>query len=1178
MMNKSKKESSVTGLEIAVIGMAGRFPGANNITDFWNNLKNGIESVSFFSNEELLDAGIDENLINHPRFVKAKQVIEGKEYFDSSFFDYLPEEAGLMDPQIRIFHECVWEALEDAGYNPDDYAGLMGLYAGTSSNFAWEAFAMMSESEASIDAFTAGQLRGRDFLTTRVSHKLNLKGPAVFIQTACSTSLAAIHMACRGLLTGDCHIALAGGITLTNSYRQGYLYQEGVVLSPDGHCRAFDALAGGTVGGEGAAVVVLKKLKKAAADRDNIQAVIKASAINNDGLRKVGFSAPSVDGQADVIRMAHKMARVEPQSISYIETHGTATTLGDPIEVDALTHVFGRTKEKYCALGSVKTNIGHLDTAAGAAGFIKTVLALMHRQLPPGLNFTTPNPGIDFENSPFYVNTTLKEWKNNNYPLRAAVSSFGIGGTNVHVILEEAPGTKSAQRKAQSAGGMEYLVGSQGRGVPGGAPIKVSPPYPCREYQLILLSAKTLPALDRMTENLFNYFKENPGLNIADAAYTLQTGRKTFSHRRMLVCKDTPQAIHILSSPAYEEIKTFTARKEKKTIVFMFPGQGSQYVDMGRELYEKEAVFREEMDRCFEILNGLATENRSYMSHMSNINQTEIAQVVLFIIEYALAKLLMKWGITPDIMIGHSIGEYVAACISGVLSLEDALRLVKLRGKLIQRLPAGSMLSISLSEKDLLPLIKKHNKVKEEISLAAVNSSQLCVVSGSSPAIDSFEAEIKAAGVKTRRLHTSHAFHSVMMDPILEEFKEAIQQVSTAKPQIPYISNLTGKPVDPGEIAEPIYWSRHIRQTVRFSEGAEVLLGHNNAVFIEVGPGNALSTFIRQHTAKSTNHKIINTLRHPGEQVHDPAYLLEKIGELWLYGISLRWDDFHQSRLPKRVSLPTYSFEKIQYPIGMDLFEIIKSFCGGGAGSPGLLRGAVFSKSASPMFHGVGGKKIINRPEIATAYIQPSTPTERVLQEIWENFFHIDRIGIKDNFFELGGDSLKAMTLSTKIHERLHVEIRVTDFFAKPTIKELAGHIDSSVKKELVSIEPGEEKEYYLVSSAQKRLYFHYCMNVDSTDYNLTQTYVLEAEIDLEKLEGIFKKLIQRHESLRTSFHMIDGMPVQRIHDDVEFEIEFYDLATEDTEAASSLTPHHSSFIIHHSFIVRPFDLSRYFP
>jgi amino acid adenylation domain-containing protein/non-ribosomal peptide synthase protein (TIGR01720 family) len=1206
MMNKSKKESNLTGLEIAVIGMAGRFPGANNIYDFWNNLKNGIESVYFFSSEELLEAGIDENLIDHPRYVKAKQVIEGKEYFDSSFFDYLPEEAGLMDPQTRIFHECVWEALEDAGYNADDYAGLMGLYAGTSSNFAWEAFAMISGSDTAIDSFTAGQLRARDFLTTRVSHKLNLKGPAVFIQTACSTSLAAIHMACRGLLTGDCHIALAGGITITNSYKEGYLYQEGVVLSPDGHCRAFDAKAGGTVGGEGAAVVVLKKLKNAAADRDNIRVVIKASAINNDGLRRVGFSAPSVDGQADVIRLAHKMARIEPQSITYIETHGTATSLGDPIEVEALAQVFGNAKEKYCALGSVKTNIGHLDTAAGAAGFIKTVLALMHRQLPPGLNFTTPNPRIDFENTPFYVNTTLKEWKNHNYPLRAGVSSFGIGGTNVHVILEEFPGRR------------------------GGS---IDPPLKSREYHLILLSAKTLPALDRMTRNLLEYFKKNllnhgnhenpvnPGLNIADAAYTLQTGRKTFSHRLMLVCKDISRAIHILSSPTLEEIKTFSTKKEKKFMVFMFPGQGSQYVDMGRELYEQESIFRQEMNRCFDILKPQLDYDIKEILYPGDpgcrggytyppipvnspgINQTEIAQPLLFIIEFSLAKLLMKWGITPDIMIGHSIGEYVAACISGVFSLEDALRLVNLRGKLIQGLPAGSMSSIPLSEREVLSWLGKYNTGREEISLAAVNSSQLCVVSGSSPVIDSFEADIKAAGVKTRRLHTSHAFHSVMMEPILEEFKEAIRQVSTGKLQIPYISNLTGKVVEPQEVAEPIYWSKHIRQTVRFSQGVEVLLGHKNAVFIEVGPGQTLGTFIRQHTAKENSHKIINMIRHPGEKTNDLAYLLEKIGELWLYGVSPRWDDFHQGRLPKRVSLPPYSFEKIPYPIGTDVSEIIKNFCGGGQkredrkmrkmGSQGVFSDFNLHSFLSSQLHSfplyplvAEGQKIqTQRPEMATAYIEASTPMERVLQGIWENFFHIDKIGIKDNFFELGGDSLKAMTLSAKIQERLHVEIRVADFFVNPTIKDLAGHIGTSKKKELGSIDPVEEKQYYLVSSAQKRLYFHYCMNVGSTDYNLAQAYGLGGEIDLEKLEGVFRELIQRHESFRTSFHMIAGEPVQRIHEEVEFEIEFYDLATADrgqkTDDGRQTTEgkpdaHLSSVICHlSSEFIRPFDLSQ---
>jgi amino acid adenylation domain-containing protein/non-ribosomal peptide synthase protein (TIGR01720 family) len=1198
-MNKSKKESSLTGLEIAVIGMAGRFPGANNIYDFWSNLKNGIESVSFFSNEELLDAGIDEELLDLPNYVKAKQMIEDKEYFDSSFFDYLPEEAGLMDPQTRIFHECVWEALEDAGYNPDDYAGLMGLYAGTSSNFAWEAFAMMSESEASIDAFTAGQLRSRDFLSTRVSHKLNLKGPAVFIQTTCSTSLTAIHLACRGLLTGDCHIALAGGITLTNTNKQGYIYQEGIVLSPDGHCRAFDVRAGGTVCGEGAAVVVLKKLKKAIQHRDNTQAVIKASAINNDGERKVGFSAPSVDGQADVIRMAQKMARVEPRSITYIETHGTATILGDPIEIDALTQVFGNTTEKYCALGSVKTNIGHLDTAAGAAGFIKTVLALMHRQLPPSLNFTTPNPRIDFENSPFYVNTTLKEWKNHNYPLRAGISSFGIGGTNVHLILEEAP--------------VEICDKEGTRGLA---------PLSNRQYQLILLSAKTKTALDRMTQNLLEYFKkhllnhsnqknpvnpgQNPDLNIGDAAYTLQTGRKAFSHRRMLVCKDISQAIRILSPPVVEEIKTFTARKEEKTIVFMFPGQGSQYVDMGRELYEKETLFREETDGCFDILKSqldFDIKEILYPAHTapsghpsqegnercapgavhSAIDRTEIAQPVLFIIEYALAKLLMKWGITPDIMIGHSIGEYVAACISGVLSLEDALRLVKLRGKLIQGLPAGSMLSIPLSEKEVLSLLEKHNTGSEEISLAAVNSSQLCVVSGSSHAIDSFEADIKATGIKTRRLHTSHAFHSGMMDPILKEFKEAFQNVSIEKPQIPYISNLTGKLTDPQEIADPGYWSKHIRQAVRFLEGAEILLNHKNALFIEVGPGKTLGTFIRQNTAKKSSHKVISLIRHPEEQGRDLDYLLDKLGELWLYGVSPRWDDFYQGQLRRRVSLPTYSFDKIQYPIGTDVSEIIKSFYAGGW----AMRKAQSAKRHAPCAFPptAEGKKIIHRPELTTMYIEPSTPTEKALEKIWENFFHLDQIGIKDNFFELGGDSLKAMTLSTKIHEQLHVDIRVRDFFAYPFIKNLAEHIDSSIKKELVSIKLVEEKEYYPVSSAQKRLYFHHRMNVNSTGYNLAQAFTPEAEINKEQLEDTFRKLIQRHESLRTSFHMIDGEPVQRIQNNVTFKIEYF-LTTEfieNTEGTRGLAP---LFIEHAtgnpqpvaaliSSFIRPFDLSQ---
>ncbi|MCP4217668.1 MAG: type I polyketide synthase, partial [bacterium] len=555
-----------TGMEIAIIGMAGTFPGADSVDEFWENIKNGVDSVSTFSAEELVEEGIDRESIDHPDYVKCRQVVQGKEFFDSSFFDYLPNEAALMDPQMRVFHQTVWEGLEDAGYTSEGFNGLIGLYAGNSSNFDWEAAARMSEAAQAVDGFTAMQLTGRDFLTTRVAHKLNLKGPALFLQTACSTSLVAVHTACRALLTGDCHIAVAGGVKIDYNFKKGYLFQEGMIGSPDGHCRAFDAKAKGTVGSEGSAVVVLKKLKKALADRDYIYAVIKGSGINNDGLRKVGYTAPSVDGQADAIRMAYKVGRVEPQSISYVEAHGTATALGDPIEAEALIAVFGKDKEKTCGLGSVKSNVGHMDSAAGVGGLIKTALALKHKLMPPSLYFENPNPAIDFVNSPFYVNTALKEWTGKS-PLRAGVSSFGIGGTNAHAILEEAPQPEPAAAD--------------------------------RLYKLLPFSAKSAGALERLTAKLGTFFKKNTDCHLADAAYTLQVGREAFNHRSVLVCQDGAEAARKLAAG---DFKTFSTKKEKKQVVFMFPGQGSQYVNMARGLYETEPLFRQEMDNCFELI------------------------------------------------------------------------------------------------------------------------------------------------------------------------------------------------------------------------------------------------------------------------------------------------------------------------------------------------------------------------------------------------------------------------------------------------------------------------------------------------------------------------------------------------------------------------------------------------
>jgi polyketide synthase PksJ len=926
-VDRTRPSSPIDALtgEVAVIGMAGRFPGAKNIDEYWENLWKGVESITFFSGEQFLEAGGDPELLHDSGYVRAKGALEADEYFDAAFFGYTPNEASVMDPQMRLFHECAWEALENAGYNPESYNGLIGLYGGATQNPYWEILpiAGIALEDSFLSQWESIQFSDKDYLCARVSYKLNLKGPVLTIQTACSTSLAAIDLACFHLLTGRCDMALAGGVSITFQDRTGYLYQEGMIMSPDGHCRAFDAKAGGTVGGNGVGIVVLKPLKAAARDRDFIHAVIKGSATNNDGTRKVGFTAPSIEGQVEVIRAALQVAAVEPNSIGYIEAHGTGTSLGDPIEVEALKQAFQTCEKHFCAVGSVKTNVGHLDAAAGAASFIKAVLAVKHGIIPPSLNFDEPNPAIDFDNSPFYVNTVLKEWTTDKTPRRAGVSSFGIGGTNVHVILEEAP----------VIGHWSSVIDENKNH---------------REYQLFLLSAKTPSALDKMSYNLADYFRKTPNVNPADAAYTLQVGRQAFSWRSALVCSSLKEAVDILFSPDTGKVQQHYLKEQKENpgVVFMFSGQGAQYINMGLGIYRSEPVFRDELGRCFEVITpilGVPIKEILYPSSapqrtqrvqravsavkikLPDINQTEITQPIIFAFEYALASLLMKWGIQPDAMIGHSIGEYVAACLSGVLSLEDALKLVVLRGKLMQRMPPGSMLSIPIAEEELKPLLKEFNADflpnSSLLSLAAVNSFSRCVVSGANESILAFARHLEEKGYQSRMLNTSHAFHSEMMEPVLEEFTEKAKEVTLNKPSIPYISNISGRWITEEETTDPGYWAKHMRAAVRFADGITQLLKKGNPVFLEVGPGKTLSTFVRDHENRNPGHAIINLVRHPREETADDQYLLGKIGSLWLYGRTIDWLQFHSGEARYRVPLPTYPFESQRYLPPPGLFE-----------------------------------------------------------------------------------------------------------------------------------------------------------------------------------------------------------------------------------------------------------------
>jgi acyl transferase domain-containing protein/acyl carrier protein len=889
-MSNSESSTAVEG--IAVVGLNGRFPGARNIDEFWKNLEQGVESIARFSDQELRAAGLDPAYSKLPGFVNAGCVLTDIDQFDAVFFGYSARDAECIDPQQRLFLECAWECLESAGYDPESYPGMIGVYGGSDmSSYIYQVY-------AHLDPLAAGSSpmaligNDKDYLTTQVSYKLNLKGPSMAVQTSCSTSLVAVCVACQSLWSYSCDMALAGGVAVGVPQKKGYFYQAGGILSPDGHCRTFDAEGQGTVVGSGVGMVLLKRLSDALADGDTIHAVIKGAALNNDGSLKVGYTAPSVAGQAQVIAMAQAMASVNPETIGYVEAHGTATLLGDPIEVAALTQVFSSNTQKktYCGLGSVKSNVGHLASAAGVTGLIKTVLALEKGKLPPTLNFKTPNPQINFTNSPFYVNDKLRDWESNGNPRRAGVSSFGVGGTNAHVVLEEAP-------------------------VP-------EPSSSSRPYQLLMLSARSQKALDQATANLARHLRSHAELNLSDVGYTLATGRRTFAHRRVVVLPsaDTFGAAAALDGNDRQRLLTRVSESKDRPVLFMFSGQGSQYVDMGRDLYGVEPAFRAAMDACCDALRGsIGFDLRDVLYPRSDqrdqaaqrLQRTAITQPALFAVEYALAKLWMECGIEPKAMIGHSIGEYVAACLAGVFSLDDALDLVAARGRLMEEMPTGGMLSAQLSDSEA------KSYLNDELSLAAVNAPGFCVFAGPHAAIDDLTVQLAARGVPARRLHTSHAFHSRMMDPVVPALIERVQRTTRKLASIPYLSNLTGTWTTPDSVLDATYWGRHLRETVRFSDGLAEVMKYPEVILLEVGPGQALTTLARQQSsARGSSHVIVSSLRPPQNTESDEALWLGSLGEVWLNGGSVNWAGFYRHERRRRVTLPTYPFERQRYWIG----------------------------------------------------------------------------------------------------------------------------------------------------------------------------------------------------------------------------------------------------------------------
>ncbi|MDP2390900.1 MAG: SDR family oxidoreductase [Acidobacteriota bacterium] len=859
---------------IAIVGMACRFPGAADPAAFWRNLAAGVESIRFFSEAELRAAGVGPEVSRQPDYVPAHGWLDGVDRFDADFFGISPREAETLDPQHRLFLECAWEAIEHAGHNPDTVGERFGVVASAGLNTYLLANLLPREDVATAANFYSLFIgNDKDFLPTRVSYKLNLRGPSLSINTACSSSLVAVHVACQMLWSYQCDGALAGGVSLQVPQVRGYQYQPGAIASADGHCRAFDAAAGGTVTGSGVGAVVLKRLSDAVAAGDTVHAVIRGTAINNDGALKAGFTAPGVEGQAAVIAEAMALAGVTPESISYVEAHGTGTPLGDPIEVSALTQAFGTgPRPGSCRIGAVKTNIGHLDTAAGVAGLIKTTLALENESIPATVHFTAPNPKIDFSSTPFVVNAARTAWPRSATPRRAGVSSFGIGGTNAHAILEEAP-------------------------APPERPLRTSP-------RLFVLSARSRAALDRAAVRLSSHLASSGG-RPDDVAWTLGVGRKAFAHGGFVVADSTSDLATALTSG---RITTGERPASPPKIAFVFPGQGAQQVGAGRELYRDEAVFRSAFDACADALIAAgAPDVRPLLFREPTpeaegvLRQTVHAQAVLFAIGCALDALWRSWGIVPGAVIGHSSGEYAAAVSAGLLSLVDAAKVVAARARLMDRMAPGVMAAVGLGEEELRSLLPAG------LHIASVNTPALCTVTGDAAALTALEEQLTGRGVMIRRLQTAHAFHSPAVDSVLPEFRSAFEDVTFHAPQVAFYSAVLGARADLATLDDPALWVQQARQPVLFGAAVEALLADGFTTLVELGPGTTLTGLARQARTKPV--ATIAGLSREG----DCRAQLGALGQLWLQGAEVRWDAVFAADQPCRIPLPTYPFEPTRH-------------------------------------------------------------------------------------------------------------------------------------------------------------------------------------------------------------------------------------------------------------------------
>jgi phthiocerol/phenolphthiocerol synthesis type-I polyketide synthase E len=991
---------------VAIVGMSGRFPGAGSVTDFWRNLCDGVESISRLSDADLDAAGVAPQRRFDSRYVRRAAVLDGVEFFDAGLFEMSAREAQITDPQHRLFLECAWQALEDAGCDPNRYPNEIGIFAGAGRNSYF--LRNVSGDETLRDTLDDYQIiigSEDDYLVTRVAFKLNLRGPAVTVQTACSTSLVAVHLACKSLLSGECQMALAGGVSVQVPQKAGYLYKDSGMYSPDGHTRPFDAHACGTVFGSGIGVVVLKPLAAALSEGDPIRAVIRGSAVNNDGASKAGFTAPSAAGQAAAIRRALAVAQVDPLTIDYVEAHGTGTIKGDPVEIEAIKLALGAGREvkTRCAISSVKGNVGHLDAASGITGLIKTVLALENEALPPTLNFGQANPACGLDRSGFFVNLRLTPWRRGSHPRRAGVTSLGFGGTNAHVILEEAP----PEIKSGTA----------------------------RPWHLLVISAKTEAALEGSTQNLIRYLRENRDADLASVAFTLQTGRAELCWRRTAVSESVAAAAAALDSLDPSRVETACCSNERRPVTFLFPGHGSHAVNMTRDLYENEAVVRESIDACGELFReyfdldlrqiifpvaGREAEAAAYLEKAFYI------QSALFVTSYALAMLWKSWGVQPDSVLGYSIGEVVAATVAGVISLPDAIRMTGERSRMMQQLPPGAMVAVALSEEELGPLIG------DNLDIGAINGPKHTTVAGSHEAMEPLKRRLDQQRIPYKVVHVPHGYHSRMMDPIIHPYRDVAASVNFRPPELDFFSSLLGARATTAELSSPDYWTREAREAIRFSPAVEALAATKERIFLEVGPGQLLSKLVRSHPGVSKAHIVLSSCPSPQQAMPETCYALGTLGRLWLAGQPVNWAGVHGGERPRRVALPGYPFDRQRYWIERrnpdpNLTVVLPSV------PPKL---ALEEWGAARIDTESSSSLPIQRARRQS--LRPRNALEEQIVELWRQVLGIEEVDIQESFLELGGNSLMAVQLISRVRDVFGVDLPVGEFLRSPTITAMA--------------------------------------------------------------------------------------------------------------------------------------------